>query len=238
MSGMKYQDIADKYDVSINTVKSWKKRYSWERKKGAHKIEKGCTQNGANNISWIDIENEYVTDVRKKPCTLGELAEKYNLSYEYLRRYAAEREWKEKRKKYITNTSQKIIDKSSEQDADRILRLLRIADTASEKAEKALEQLETYMVKNKTKTRTIEYKDKNAVGKPTKEIVEEKEDIVSVSGMIDRKGLLYITNTLKNLKDIYNVDNDTNENKGKQDKNNIENILEQINPVDKEDIYE
>lgn len=54
MSGMKYQDIADKYGVSVNTVKSWKKRYAWERKKDgkgahkskkdAHKIEKGCTQ--------------------------------------------------------------------------------------------------------------------------------------------------------------------------------------------------
>ena len=42
MSGMKYKDIAEKYNVSLNTVKSWKKRYAWDRsgdaKKGAHKI--------------------------------------------------------------------------------------------------------------------------------------------------------------------------------------------------------
>ena len=54
LSGMKYKDIAEKYDVSINTVKSWKNRYGWQRgskkgasppeKKGAHKIRKGCTQ--------------------------------------------------------------------------------------------------------------------------------------------------------------------------------------------------
>lgn len=31
INGMKYQEIADKYNVSINTVKSWKKRYNWER---------------------------------------------------------------------------------------------------------------------------------------------------------------------------------------------------------------
>lgn len=36
MSGMKYKDIAEKYNVTINTVKSWKKRYEWDRK--------GCTQ--------------------------------------------------------------------------------------------------------------------------------------------------------------------------------------------------
>lgn len=54
INGMKYQEIADKYNVSINTVKSWKKRYNWERpskfiKKEqdaptAPKKEKGCTQ--------------------------------------------------------------------------------------------------------------------------------------------------------------------------------------------------
>ncbi|MCD3217793.1 RNA polymerase subunit sigma-70 [Clostridium botulinum C] len=32
ISGMKYKDIADKYSVSINTVKSWKRRLNWQRK--------------------------------------------------------------------------------------------------------------------------------------------------------------------------------------------------------------
>lgn len=43
-AGMKYKDIAEKYGTTINTVKSWKKRYAWSREEGAHKIEKGCTQ--------------------------------------------------------------------------------------------------------------------------------------------------------------------------------------------------
>lgn len=45
MTGMKYKDIAEKYGVAMDTVKSWKKRYGWNRKEGAHKNEKGCTQN-------------------------------------------------------------------------------------------------------------------------------------------------------------------------------------------------
>lgn len=44
MSGMKYKDIAEKYGTTINTVKSWKKRYAWSRGEGAHKEEKVCTQ--------------------------------------------------------------------------------------------------------------------------------------------------------------------------------------------------
>ncbi len=52
MSGMKYKEIAEKYGVTINTVKSWKKRYNWCRdgtKKGAHKKEeKGAHKNKLN----------------------------------------------------------------------------------------------------------------------------------------------------------------------------------------------
>jgi len=48
--GMKYQDIAGKYNVSVETVKSWKKRHQWERDKPVKKTapiaplksEKGC----------------------------------------------------------------------------------------------------------------------------------------------------------------------------------------------------
>ena len=36
LNGMKYKDIAKKYDTTINTVKSWARRYGWS-KKGAHK---------------------------------------------------------------------------------------------------------------------------------------------------------------------------------------------------------
>jgi len=31
MLGMTYLAIAEKYNVTINTVKSWKRRYKWER---------------------------------------------------------------------------------------------------------------------------------------------------------------------------------------------------------------
>ena len=44
VAGMKYKDIAAKYEVSINTVKSWKKRYAWSRNKKTGCIQKGCTQ--------------------------------------------------------------------------------------------------------------------------------------------------------------------------------------------------
>lgn len=46
LGGMKYKEIAEKYNVSINTVKSWKQRHRWSRdtpQKVAPQ-KKGCTQ--------------------------------------------------------------------------------------------------------------------------------------------------------------------------------------------------
>jgi len=40
LKGMKYKDIAEKYGVTLNTVKSWKTRYKWSRD-GVHTKEKG-----------------------------------------------------------------------------------------------------------------------------------------------------------------------------------------------------
>lgn len=44
IQGMKYKDIAEKYEVSINTVKSWKRRYEWSREKGAYKTKRVHTK--------------------------------------------------------------------------------------------------------------------------------------------------------------------------------------------------
>lgn len=57
MLGMKYKDIAEKYGTTINTVKSWKKRYGWERKKCAHKNEKVCTQK-KQDITVAPVQQE------------------------------------------------------------------------------------------------------------------------------------------------------------------------------------
>lgn len=71
-AGMKYKDIASKYNVTLNTVKSWKTRYKWkkdaEEKESAENV---CTQNksmhtlekGAENkISNEDKDFEYVDE--------------------------------------------------------------------------------------------------------------------------------------------------------------------------------
>lgn len=62
MAGMKYKEIAEKYQVSINTVKSWKKRYAWSRD-GTHTKEKGCTQNAEGMHTKKRIQKKLLESV-------------------------------------------------------------------------------------------------------------------------------------------------------------------------------
>jgi phage terminase small subunit len=74
INGMKYKEIAEKYGVSINTIKSWKTRYGWSKipdnsnaKKCAYKNEKVCTQNEKSvhtkNNNKIDDKEAVVNEV-------------------------------------------------------------------------------------------------------------------------------------------------------------------------------
>ncbi|WP_420811555.1 phage terminase small subunit-related protein [Ligilactobacillus murinus] len=41
LAGMKYKDIAEKYNVALSTIKYWKTRNGWQRTK---KLKKVCVQ--------------------------------------------------------------------------------------------------------------------------------------------------------------------------------------------------
>lgn len=75
MSGMKYKEIAEKYETSINTIKSWKQRYNWSREKRnsrnaekecAHKNKKVCAQKIKGAAVADDRENRQQAEEAKK----------------------------------------------------------------------------------------------------------------------------------------------------------------------------
>lgn len=91
--GMKYKDIAAKYGVSINTVKSWKKRYAWSRDKKTECIQKGCTQNKkgahkkeavAEDVSRVAINDE-LTDQQQLFCLYQ--SRMFNYTKAYMKAY-------------------------------------------------------------------------------------------------------------------------------------------------------
>lgn len=73
LEGMKYKDIAVKYGVTINTVKSWKSRY-WK--------EKGCTQK--NKVARKKVATKIVEKITEDN---EELDEKRQLFCIYLLKY-------------------------------------------------------------------------------------------------------------------------------------------------------
>lgn len=211
--GLKLIEIANQLGIAEGTVRSWKNRYKWDdggnatlqkkEKKERNVAKKIATQ--TNDASWVEIEHEYVTDISRKPCSLEDLARKYSIPIQTIKDQSATGKWSDKRAEYKLKTNQKLIEKSSDADADRIVRLLSIADKAAEKAEQALGELEQYVVRDKKKVKTVEYKDNTAIGKPTKEIIDETERINIASAPIDRLGLSQVTGALKNLKEIYMI---------------------------------
>lgn len=99
MAGMKYKDIAEKYGTTINTVKSWKKRYEWSRGEGAHKTEKVCTQKrkGApKNAAHIDdgtketLQNDDLTPEQQMFCIY--YSRTFNAAQSYQKAYGCKYE--------------------------------------------------------------------------------------------------------------------------------------------------
>ncbi|CAL83899.1 phage terminase small subunit [Clostridium botulinum] len=82
ISGMKYKDIASKYNVSINTVKSWKQRYKWNRK-SMHTKKKVCTQKQNKEKSV----QEPMQQEEKEVLNNSELTDKQRLFCSYYIKY-------------------------------------------------------------------------------------------------------------------------------------------------------
>ncbi|RXI55917.1 hypothetical protein DP131_07680 [Clostridium tetani] len=121
-------------NISEKTIGGWKCKDKWNRNSmhtNEKKSKKVCTQN--NTISWVEIENEYVTDIRRKPCTLEDLSTKYNIPIQTIKDYSATNEWSKKRTEYKLITNQKTQEKTAELISSEIAKYkakhLNISDT-------------------------------------------------------------------------------------------------------------
>ncbi len=89
-SGMKYKDIAQKYDVSLNTVKSWKTRYKWQRaptKKSVHTKNEKCAHKKETDAAIDNLNNSSLTD--KQKAFVLEYLRIYNATQAYINVYGA-----------------------------------------------------------------------------------------------------------------------------------------------------
>lgn len=96
LAGMKYKDIAEKYDVALSTVKSWKTRNNWQRTKKAKKstrtkpksmrtkIEKVARSRSPDLLEEL-ADNDELTDKQKAFCMY--YLQRYNATWAYQKAY-------------------------------------------------------------------------------------------------------------------------------------------------------
>ncbi|WP_336883810.1 hypothetical protein [Priestia koreensis] len=149
--------LAEKHDIKLGTLKSRKSREKWIREapqKDATRTKKGASF--SYETSWIEIENEYVTDIRKKPCTLKDLSQKYEVAMQTIMDYSAAHNWSEKRRQFKESTKRKTIEKTVDLISDELAlvsaRHLIISTKLLTAIEKALEdEQELYKYVDKLK---------------------------------------------------------------------------------------
>lgn len=129
--------------------------------------------------------------------------------------------WKEKKvlkeDKKSTKIIKKVLEKESEKEAEKIIKVKDVANDLLNKIAQANKELNMHLARNKKKTKTVQYDYKT--NKPSKETINEEEEIKSYIDIIDRKGLKELTSALKDLNDILEP---------KQEQNNNQSLAEVI----------
>ena len=150
---------------------------------------------------WQAIKTEYITT----DTSYRKLSEKYGVSRNRVADRGKDEGWPELRVQFQDKTVSKSIQKISEKKARNAARVEDLADKLLLKLERAIEEIDQTMVTNKTKTREIQYGDLSAPGKPTREVIHEEEQLLAVTGVIDRVGLRQLTAALKDLKEVKGI---------------------------------
>lgn len=140
------------------------------------------TVRGTAKFNWIKIKNEYInTDISQR-----KLAAKHNISFSTLKQRANKEKWNAEKIKQHDKISKEVQQKTIEiitaSEADRLTKLLSLADKLSQKIEKAIEQLETTYTSG--------------------EVVE--------TGIVDTYKMRQIVQSIKDLKDIIITGGDEN----------------------------
>ena len=138
---------------------------------------------------WKQLEKEYILGNYKSVSSfLKDKGIKQNGSTK-----KSTKGWKEKKVLKEEQKSTKVIEKVLEKESEK----------------EANNEVNMHIARNKKKTKTVEYNYDTC--KPSKETINEEEEIKSYIDIIDRKGLKELTSALKDLNDILDSKEDYND---------------------------
>ena len=157
---------------------------------------------------WKQLEKEYIlSDYKSVSSFLKDKGIEQNGNT-----YKNTKGWKnkkgEKEEKKGSRTIEKVIEKESEKEANKIIKVQDVANDLLAKIVQANNELNMHLARNKKKTKTVEYDYKT--NKPSKETTQEDEEIKSYIDIIDRQGLKMLSSALKDLNEIIGDNNREN----------------------------
>ena len=188
--GMKYKDIAAKYEVSINTVKSWKSR-KWNappEKKGATKKEKVAHKKEVQPV----IDNDDLTEQQKLFCLY--YLECFNATKAYQKAYQCDyNSARSNSVRLIAKDSIKIELKRLKAELQQDI-FLDVKDLIREYAKQAFADITDFVEFSSTEHKLYEYDDsgekKEVLNEFTGELETYKSSQVSLKSSADVDGTL------------------------------------------------
>ena len=103
-------------------------------------------------MDWKKLKTEYIAG----GISYRKLAEKYNVSFDTLRKQAAKEKWKELKDEVATKAATKIVEIESDRQAERYKRLLRVSDDLLDVVEEAVRQFKCgELMMDKTALRSL-----------------------------------------------------------------------------------
>ena len=149
-------------------------------------------------MDWQKIKAEYITT----DTSYRKLAQKYGISDVQIAKVGKREGWVELRRQHLGKALAKALAADEKKKADRLSRIQDATDRLLDRIDRAIEELDIHLATVTHKEKVIEYNNPERADKPTKEIVTETEEILQMTGIVDRLGLKSIAAALKDVKEV------------------------------------
>lgn len=150
-------------------------------------------------MDWTKIKTEYITTDKS---SYRKLSEKYGIPLGTIYKRAKRENWVDLKQQSYDKRVAKTVDAVESRQIEKLERILNITDKLLDKIERAVDELDIQLCKKVEKTKVIEYNNVDRPDKATKETIHEKEEILEVSTIIDRKGAQELAAAIKSLKEV------------------------------------
>lgn len=151
------------------------------------------------DFDWTKVKTEYITTDKS---SYRKLAEKYDIPLGTIYKRAKKENWVELKKQSYDKKVAKTVASVENNQVKKLERILTITDKLLDKIERAVDELDIQLYKNVVKVKEIEYNNYDRPDKPTKEVINETEQVTEIRTIIDRKGAQELAAAIKSLKEV------------------------------------